>query len=61
MLACGLLHAQGNSVARSNGDDVVIRSGVEETVVEINVTDAKNRPVLDLKPEDLEIYDNGAL
>lgn len=58
-LACWPADAQPQGAPAVQDSQAVIRTGVAEVVLDVVVRDRRGRLVRNLKPEDLEIYENG--
>jgi uncharacterized protein YxeA len=41
------------------GDDDVVKISTNLIQIDVTVTDGKGKPIADLKPEEIEIYENG--
>lgn len=59
-LLCWPAGAQAPGAPAAQDSQAVIRTGVAEVLLDVVVRDRRGRLVRNLKPEDLEIYENGA-
>lgn len=59
ILACWPCSAQRQQGKEAQDSQAVIRTGVAEVLLDVVVRDKRGRLVRNLKPEDLEIYENG--
>ena len=56
-LAAGVLPAEGQQTPTA--DQPTFRSGVDLVRFDVRVTDEAGRPITDLRPEEIDIYENG--
>ena len=59
VLAAAFLAGSANAQQSKQESEVTIRTGVQEVVLDLAVRDKKGRPVRNLRPEDVEILEDG--
>src|SRR5207245_2065171 len=59
VLAAAFLAVSANAQQSKQESEVTIRTGVQEVVLDLAVRDKKGRPVRNLRPEDVEILEDG--